>query len=119
MKKALFLSILVISIFGKETIPISVNYNPFKKTKKLIMKKEYIPVVKVDKKIKRRPLVLTGVINKKAFINGRLYKEGEKVNGYLIAKIDRDKVTLKAWNDKKVTIHLVNRRSRVYVKVDR
>jgi len=128
MKKMLFLVIFAISIFGKETIPISVNYNPFKKAKRLIqkakkhtLKNENTSTVKlkVDKKVKKRPPILTGIINKKAFINGRLYKEGERVNGYLIAKIDRDRVTLKTWNNKQVTIYLVDKRSRVYMKEDR
>ena len=108
-------------IYSKDVLPISVHYNPFQKAKKLIMKKKNIPVIKAKIKINKkveRPPVLAGIFNKKAFINGKLYKIGEKINGYLITEIEDDRVFLKKWG-REVTLSLIKRRHTVYKKEDR
>ena len=117
----IFFGYLPVMIYSKDVLPISAHYNPFQKAKKLIMKKKNIPVIKTKRKINKkveRPPMLAGIFNKKAFINGKLYKIGEKINGYLITAIEDDRVFLKKWG-REVTLSLVKRRHTVYKKEDK
>jgi len=107
--KVILFCFLPSALFCKDTIPLSVHYNPFQKAKKLIMKKENIPVIKVkiEKKVEKKPPVLTAIYNKKVFINGRLYETGEKVDGYKICKIKNSSVVFRDYRGKRVVINLI------------
>ena len=103
MKRAIFAAILITKTFSldierliqkienlekiKEKEPIEkIEYDPFfpeirkKKTKNF----------KTEKRLK-----LEAILNKTAFINGKWRKEREKVEGFEIIKINKDKVLLK------------------------
>jgi hypothetical protein len=120
----LLLCFIAESSFSKDVLPIPVKYNPFKRAKRLILKKENIVVKKKKKKIVKRKKVkrrveklpiLAGIFNNKAFMNGKLYAIGEKVNGYRITAIKNDQVYLKKYG-KQIALSLIKRRGTVYKK---
>jgi len=126
-KVIITISILLLPMFlyPKDVLPIPVRYNPFLKAKKLIIKKENIQTFKVKKKrkiVKKRVVeklpVLVGIFNKKAFIDGKIYKVGEKIKGYRVVAINDDNVFLKKWG-RTVILPLVDKRRAVYTKEER
>jgi len=77
---------------------LNIAYDPFfgnkkiakassKSTKKRVQKK------RIAKK-RRKSLVLSMILNNKAFINGKWYGKNQKVEHYMLKKIDQDSVVL-------------------------
>ncbi len=103
MKKALFTAILITKIFSLDIEHLIKKIENLEKVKE----KEPIAKIKYDpffpdiqkKKTKhfkaKKTLKLEAILNKTAFINGKWRKEREKVEGFEIIKIDKDKVLLK------------------------
>ncbi len=110
MKKAIFAAILITKTFSLDIESL------IKKIENLEKIKEKEPIAKIEydpffpdiqkKKTKnfkvKKTLKLEAILNKTAFINGKWRREGEKVEGFEIIKINKDKVFLK--KDKKRVI---------------
>lgn len=79
---------------------IKIDYDPFNTNKP----KPGIKQVQKDEPSKPQPQIdsnqplLSMIFNKKAFINGKWYKENEKFADYVITKINQDIVVLKKKN---------------------
>jgi len=65
-----------------------------------IKKKRVVKHAHYVKKHYSKRLHLDAVINKSAMINRRWYKEGQRVNGYKLVKVQRTSVVLKKQNKK-------------------
>ncbi len=95
---------------------IRVSYDPFypknkKSDSKKHSKKISLPAIK-----KYKPK-LTMILNKKAFIDGKWYKENEKISDLLIYKINQDTVFLKKRN-KIIKLELSKTKSMLVTKED-
>ncbi len=75
---------------------IVINYDPFFPTKKDKKKRT------VYKKQQKKSYKLKAILNKKAFINDRWFKLGERVGEYKIIKITSTKVVLEKGRKRKV-----------------
>ncbi len=85
---------------------IDVPYDPFFKTKKILsLKKKRAPNT-TPHKVR---LVLLSVLNKRAFINNRWYKVGDRVYGFEVVKIYINRVVLKK-NQKKMILNIRQKR---------
>ena len=82
---------------------ITVPYNPFFKVIKM---KNVSGKVIVSKKFR---FVLLTVLNHKAFINNRWYKQGDYIKGFRVIKIYKDRVILQKGN-KKVILKIEQKR---------
>ncbi len=92
------LSALAKQVMETKDKNIRVSYDPFHpqstKTDSFSpIKKPKIHFIKNSNKPK-----LSMILNKKAFINGKWYKENEKISDFLIYKINQDTVFLKKRN---------------------
>ena len=94
-------------LLSNEVLSLPVLYDPFKKTKKLIVKRDALDInitifntKKRDKNTTSKPMfTFNGIFNNKIIIDGKIYAEGDKVNGYEVVKIFKRYVLLK--NEKK------------------
>jgi hypothetical protein len=98
---------------------INITYDPFV-VKSKIVKKEEMPQdnSKNSKKIvKKMPkkLLLSMIFNKKAFISGKWYKEKERLNDYMISKINSNNVILRK-KSKTIMLKLSSSRNVLMVK---
>ncbi len=90
---------------AKTVESIKVDYDPFNPiSKKQEIVKKSKPVKKKHKSQAKKPL-LSMIFNKKAFINGKWYKQNDKYADYVITKIDKDIVVLKK-KDRYTTLKL-------------
>ncbi len=81
-----------IFLIKKETTHSKVKNN--NSAKKVIRRSHYV------KKHYSKKLHLDAVLNKSAMINNRWYKEGQRVYGYKLVKVQRTSVVLKKHNKK-------------------
>jgi len=72
---------------------IKVKYDPFCKSEKIIKLKKNKRIF--PKRDKKHYLFLLAVLNKRAFIDHKWYKNGDIVNGYKIIYIYNNRVVLK------------------------
>lgn len=82
----------------KPHIRLDIKYDPFYHDKKA---PAITTETKADKKVyqkRKKSLVLSMILNKKAFINGVWYKEKQKVAQYMLDKVNQDSVVLKRKN---------------------
>lgn len=111
-------------LLSNEILSLPVFYDPFKKTKKLIIKKEKLDsslFIKKDSKkssIQKSNIVLNGMFNNKVIINGKLYEEGEKFGEYEVVKIYKRFVLLKRAK-KRIVLPFIDNNSTVYKKEER
>ncbi len=78
---------------------LTIHYDPFYHDKKKTdLSKKIKSRLKETKQVDKKPLQLSMILNKKAFINGQWYKEKEKVARYLLEKVNQDSVILKKKN---------------------
>lgn len=84
----------------KKINSIKVDYDPFNtiKEKPIIKNTKKSKAVKVKQKIESKKPTLSMIFNKKAFINGKWYKQNDKFADYVVTKIDKDIVILKKKN---------------------
>ena len=67
------------------------------------------------KETKEKPLELHGILGKRAFINGKWYKEKDKVRGFELVYVGKNGVVLK--NDKRIkTLFLIKKQSESLLK---
>ena len=66
---------------------VSVKYNPFKNGKKVLMK-----AFEQKAKDKENTLHVASILNNKVFINSKWYSVGDKVLGYKILEINKNRV---------------------------
>ncbi len=93
----MIISLLAISCFSK-TLDLPVKYDPFVKAQKIIKRHKAVPI-----RIKRaRTLHLVAIFNDKAYIDGKFYHVGDKIDGYVIEKIDKRGVLLKRGKQSKL-----------------
>ena len=105
--RGVLLSLLIVKVgIGLE---LPVKYDPFKKTTKLLKR------TLKKKRVKKIKLSLEAIFNKKAYINGHLYKEGDKVGGGRVVKIGRDYVII-AFGKRRKVISLKRPRKVVKIK---
>jgi len=88
-----FAIVCSIAISSFAALPLPVHYDPFLKAKVIIehAKKTPFPTVK-------RKIVLNAIFDGKAFIDGRFYRKGERVDGYQIVAIKEGYVVLRKGN---------------------
>jgi len=80
---------------------IKVSYDPFNPNKSKQIKAKYIKsnnTIKSKTKKKSSKPVVSMIFNKKAFINGKWYKENSKFADYVITKVDQNIVVLRKKN---------------------
>jgi len=90
-------------LLSNEILPLPVLYDPFKKATKLIVKRDALDVnmtifkrQKREEKTTSKPMLsFNGLFNNKIIIDGKIYAEGDKVNGYEVVKIFKRYVLLK------------------------
>ena len=90
-------------LLSNEVLSLPVLYDPFKKTKKLIVKRDALDInitifntKKRDKNTTSKQMfTFNGIFNNKIIIDGKIYAEGDKVNGYEVVKIFKRYVLLK------------------------
>jgi len=85
----------------KEIDNIKISYDPFNSNQpKVTEKQTKKPTTSQEIKQIKNPsiLSLSMIFNKNAFINGKWYKENEKLADYKITKINQDIVVLKKKN---------------------
>lgn len=88
----------------KEIKEIKVSYDPFNTNKVKQIQESKFEQERVPQK-NRSELALSMIFNKNAFINGKWYKENDKLADYRIIKINQDIVILKK-NSKYSTLKL-------------
>ncbi len=82
----------------KTTVNLNIKYDPFYHDKKKVTKKQHsTPTPKVIK-IGKKSLILSMILNKKAFINGVWYRANQKVARYVLSKVNQDSVVLRRKN---------------------
>lgn len=79
------------------------RYDPFKRVKPLVEKKK----IKRVRSVSKKKLELIAVMNKKAFIDNRWFKEGDYIRGAKITKITQQRVYLKT--SKRITVLHINK----------
>jgi hypothetical protein len=79
-------------------IKLDIQYDPFYHDKRLKKRISQIKTKKILQKKKKKGLVLSMILNKKAFINGIWYREKAKVAQYMLDKVNQDSVVLKRKN---------------------
>lgn len=77
---------------------LNIKYDPFYHDKKTITTKTKKSITSKPVKIEKKSLVLSMILNKKAFINGVWYGENQKVAQYMLYKVNQDSVVLKRKN---------------------
>jgi len=82
----------------KPTINLDIKYDPFYHDKKVLTPQATKTIASKPKKASKKSLVLSMILNKKAFINGVWYKENQKVARYMLAKVNQDSVVLRRKN---------------------
>ncbi len=87
----------------KPTINLDIEYDPFYHDKKVLTPRATKTIASKPKTVNKKSLVLSMILNKKAFINGVWYRENQKVAQYVLNKVNQDSVVLKR---KKKTIVL-------------
>ncbi|WP_187647363.1 hypothetical protein [Nitrosophilus labii] len=103
MRLFLLSTMLYLSLFA-EVLPLPVKYDPFYKAQKLLKKKKKIKSVSRTLK-----LTLSAIYNERAYINGKFYKVGDKIEGYKIYKIGKNFVILKKRGKKRVLYLVKNK----------
>ena len=96
-----------------DTLNEKVNYkvyDPFKRAKPLLAKKE-----KKTEMIKPKPIKVETILNERAWINGKWLKKGALVNGYKITAINKNAIVLRH-NKKEIFIPLSQGRNFLRVK---
>ena len=86
---------------AKEVGDIQVSYDPFNNNKPKAIEKQTKKVTtfqQTQPQKQPKSLALSMIFNKNAFINGKWYKENEKIADYKITKINQDIVVLKKKN---------------------
>ncbi|MDQ1340876.1 MAG: hypothetical protein QG567_2034 [Campylobacterota bacterium] len=82
------IDVLIEKISTKKNIEINTNIkNPF------VQIERFVKPLSVVKKKEEVALEVTGVINKKAIINGKLYRAGDEISGNVIQTITEEGVT--------------------------
>jgi hypothetical protein len=101
---------------GVSSVDVARVQSPF-----LLLKSEKKEKKKKKRLYKKRstvaPLTLESAINKNVKINGKWYKEGDKVRGYTIVKVAADEVLLKS-NGKERTLYLNQKNDKIQFKVN-
>ncbi len=82
----------------KTTINLDIKYDPFYHDKKRVVKKMQKNLTQKMTKTGKKPLLLSMILNKKAFINGVWYQKNQKVAHYVLDKVNQDSVVLKRKN---------------------
>ena len=82
------------SRIGVRTVDVQRTKSPFLMFK--TTKKGKRVVYTAKKRVKLAPLKLESVINKNVKINGKWYKEGDRVRQYQISKVSSDYILLKS-----------------------
>ncbi len=82
----------------KTTINLDIKYDPFYHDKKIMTKKQHKQLAEKVTKKRKKSLILSMILNKKAFINGVWYRENQKVARYVLSKVNQDSVVLKRKN---------------------
>ncbi len=88
---------------------IKVKYDPFCKIEKIIKLKKNKIIF--QKRVKKHYLFLLAVLNKRAFVNHKWYKDGDIVYGYKIIHIYNNRVVLKKRN--KIMILKIKHRNKI------
>ena len=86
---------------AKEVGDIRVSYDPFNNNKPKAIEKQTKKVTTFQQAQPQKQttsLALSMIFNKNAFINGKWYKENEKIADYRITRINQDIVVLKKKN---------------------
>lgn len=84
------IDVLIEKISTKKNIEVNTNIkNPFVQIERFV---KPLPVVKKKEEI-AAALEVAGVINKKAIINGKLYRAGDEISGNVIQTITEEGVT--------------------------
>ncbi len=83
----------------KPSVNLDIKYDPFYHDTKLSAPqvKKNNTLVKTTKRSKK-PLVLSMILNKQAFINGVWYSKNQKVAQFMLDKVNQDSVVLKRKN---------------------
>ncbi len=102
MRLFLLSTMLYLSLFA-EVLPLPVKYDPFYKAQKLLKKKKAKSFSGTLK------LTLSAIYNERAYINGKFYKVGDKIEGYKIYKIGKNFVILKKRGKKRVLYLVKNK----------
>lgn len=103
--------LMIGQISVKKDIKVNTNIkNPFVQIEKFITP---LPVVQKKEEV----LEVTGVINKKAIVNGKLYRAGDSVNGNVIQTITEEGVTF--LKDGKVFMKKFTKEDDISIKRDR
>jgi len=99
---------VIIKTQNKSIKNIKVSYDPFNinktKTTQIKATKQKNKSNPTSKKLHSKPIV-SMIFNKKAFINGRWYKENSKFADYVVTKINQNIVVLRK-NNKYITLKL-------------
>lgn len=82
----------------KPRVNLDIKYDPFYHDTKIITTKAKKSIISKPVKIEKKSLVLSMILNKKAFINGVWYNENQKVAQYMLDKVNQDSVVLKIKN---------------------
>ncbi len=77
---------------------LNIKYDPFYHDKKTAMPHQEKAAPPSQKKRAVNGMVLSMILNKKAFINGAWYSKNQKVAQYVLTKVNEDSVVLKRKN---------------------
>lgn len=70
-----------------------------------------------NKRVDMQPLTLESAINKVVKINGKWYKEGDRVRQYTIVEVSQEEVLLKS-NKKELKLYLNHKNDKIQFKVN-
>ena len=82
----------------KPRVTLDIKYDPFYHDKKIVRTKNKNSTLPKTRKIENQYLVLSMILNKKAFINGVWYRENQKVEQYMLDEVNQDSIVLKRKN---------------------
>ena len=140
MKKLLILSLLPLALLGSTTNsshelisqqiaeikPARVGVSnravdrvrsPFIYLKTITKHGKKVTVVEEKKRIKFKPLKLESAINKNVKINGKWYREGDRVREYTIIKVSSGMAHLKS-KKRELKLYLDNKNDKIQFKVN-
>jgi len=89
MRKIFSISIFL-TVLGANSLPL-VHYDPFYKSKIILH-------THTQKSLQRKSFALSAIFNNQAFINGKFYAIGDKIQGYKIKNIYKNSVVLQHGN---------------------
>jgi len=102
---------------GVKRSVVSKVRSPFIYMKTVKRNGKEVTVIEAKKRIKFKPMKLESAINKNVKINGKWYKEGDRVREYTIMKVSGDQVLLKS-KKKELKLYLNNTNDKIKFNIN-